>query len=149
METEIRNLQYRDNNFERGELMKKISQNRDFLEHHLHNKGLFRHESRHIWEVVCGWYINQASNPLIWRGDRGPVKLSNTPETVGKCAWPGCKIVKDLQADHIIPKSVLAQTDFDSLGGSDWRHNGQWLCRFHNLMKTDSIMLGLVFLCFK
>jgi hypothetical protein len=44
--------------------------------------------------------------------------------------------------DHIIPKSSLY--DDKKEVGKDWDRNGQWLCAYHNRVKTDGIMVGVV-----
>ena len=59
------------------------------------------------------------------------------------CEWPGCLIQNKLQKDHIIPKSVLTD-GLKRRGGADWLQNGQRLCPFHNRLKTDSIMIGVL-----
>jgi hypothetical protein len=52
----------------------------------------------------------------------------------GKCAFPGCKN-DGSQKDHIWPKS---------LGGPYLAWNCQWLCDFHNRMKSNAPIFGFV-----
>ena len=148
-ETEIRNHQYCYDDFEKEQMLGIIFKYREFLEDGLRGKGMFQYDRRNIWEVVFEWYSNQTTSAMYWRTDKRPEKLKNQPEETGKCTWPSCEIVENTQADHIIPKSVLSDRDFENIGGTYWDLNGQWLCSFHNRLKTDSIMLGLVMLCFK
>jgi hypothetical protein len=150
-EAAIRNQQYHYGDFSKERMLIIIGEHRGFLEEKLMGKGMLKYDRRNIWEAVYQWYIHQKTEALFWREGKGPPKLSNQPEEKGKCTWPGCEIDDDehLQADHIIPKSVLSLTDFKAFGGRNWEDNGQWLCAFHNRLKTDSIMLGLAMLCFK
>ena len=55
------------------------------------------------------------------------------------CSWEGCEAVDNLQKDHILPARSLNQNE-------NWKNesfNVQWLCRYHNRLKTNSIGIGM------
>jgi len=55
------------------------------------------------------------------------------------CSWEGCEAVDNLQKDHILPARSLNINE-------NWKNesfNVQWLCRYHNRLKTNSIGIGM------
>ena len=67
------------------------------------------------------------------------------PSTDGaSCAFPNCGATENIQRDHAIPKFLNTYNDFKFIPNPDI--NFIPLCPFHNRAKTNSILIGLIFL---
>ena len=107
------------------------------------NKGIFRSP---VWPDLASMYHHQNKFPaqrVEYSGTRSFLQIH--PDKTIRCNWPECNIQNGLQKDHIIPKSVLTD-EMKKRGGGAWEINGQWLCPFHNRLKTDSILIGIIML---
>ena len=98
----------------------------------------------YVWESLALMFDHQNKYPeerVEYGGTRSFTKITQKSEDC--CQWPECHIQSGLQKDHIIPKSVLSD-ELYRMGGANWEANGQWLCSFHNRLKTDSILIGIL-----
>jgi hypothetical protein len=147
-ETEIRNQIAKKPDIGRSELLKTILLIctkfgiREEIEQKA-NKGILPDA---VWDALASMYLHQNKFPeqrVEYSGTRSFTKKHRDEKI--RCEWPGCDIQDDLQKDHIIPKSVLTD-EMKRRGGANWQINGQWLCPFHNRLKTDSILIGIIML---
>ena len=70
--------------------------------------------------------------------DTRKIPVPNMPEDK-KCNWHECEQTESLQKDHILPARCLDLSDI-------WKNetfNVQWLCQYHNRLKTNSIGIGM------
>tara|TARA_B100001250_G_scaffold370748_1_gene355090 strand:+ start:624 stop:1163 length:540 start_codon:yes stop_codon:yes gene_type:complete len=99
-----------------------------------------------VWSDLSSMYHHQnmyREERVEYSGSRNFPRIEANGDS--RCEWPGCEIREGLEKDHKIPRSVLTD-DMQSNGGRDWEKNGQWLCSFHNRLKTDSILIGVLML---
>lgn len=77
---------------------------------------------------------------------KGPSSFDGEPRDLpNDCQWPDCSENKALQKDHMIPKSLFDERFYGNFM-RNVDYNLLFLCPIHNRMKTNSLMIGLVFL---
>ena len=82
---------------------------------------------------------------LVAEYDTGVKDWNQKPGIVGeRCFFPGCDSTNHIQRDHVIPKFLNKYNQFDFIADPDI--NFIPLCQFHNRVKTNSILIGLIFL---
>ena len=82
---------------------------------------------------------------LVAEYDTDNADWDQRPRTDGaSCAFPNCGATEDIQRDHAIPKFLNKYNNFEFI--SDPTINFIPLCPFHNRAKTNSILIGLIFL---
>jgi len=82
---------------------------------------------------------------LVAEYDTDKKDWDQRPSTDGaSCAFPNCGATEDIQRDHAIPKFLNKYNDFGFIPNPDI--NFIPLCPFHNRAKTNSILIGLIFL---
>lgn len=70
--------------------------------------------------------------------DTRSIPVGNLP-SLKKCNWHECEQIESLQKDHILPARCLSLNE-------SWKNdkfNVQWLCQYHNRLKTNSIGIGM------
>lgn len=75
--------------------------------------------------------------------DTTSIPVANMPEDK-KCNWHECEQTESLQKDHILPARCLVLNE-------RWKNekfNVQWLCQYHNRLKTNSIGIGMAMIGF-
>mgnify|MGYP001255684396 CR=1 FL=1 len=101
--------------------------------------------SDNIWGEIAQFFAHQKAHPDLTQKFLAEPRFPRIDqEGEDTCNWPDCKIDTDLEKDHIIPRSCLP--DSKKTDGKNWVLNGQWLCSFHNRVKTDGIIVGVLML---
>ena len=105
-------------------------------------RGVF---SGDIWTEIAEFYRYQKMYPERREALGQKPAFGDVVQTDEVCCnWPDCEIDIYLERDHIIPRSCL--TDNKKRIGKRWDLNGQWLCSYHNRVKTDGIIVGVLML---
>jgi len=82
---------------------------------------------------------------LVAEYDTGMKDWNERPEITGeRCNFPGCNSRNHIQRDHVMPKFLNKFNHFEFV--ADENINFIPLCQFHNRVKTNSILIGLIFL---
>jgi hypothetical protein len=82
---------------------------------------------------------------LVAEYDTDKKDWDQRPSTDGaSCAFPNCEATENIQRDHAIPKFLNKYNDFEFIPNP--YINFIPLCPFHNRAKTNSILIGLIFL---
>lgn len=82
---------------------------------------------------------------LVAEYDTDKKDWDQRPSTDGaSCAFPNCGATENIQRDHAIPNFLNKFNDFKFI--TNPTINFIPLCPFHNRAKTNSILIGLIFL---